>query len=160
MTIYELVEAIGKEYNCLVYPSIGQPFLDTDLSLPKDLKEFYEICGGVRLFIDQPYFLEIVAPTSFLRASSTILGEEIFDDVSQNWFVIARSGSTQFIVIDLSRDKKGFCYDSFWDRFGLVGEMPVVSKSFNDLLSQLYLSKGKRNFWLESDFSYLGDAYD
>jgi hypothetical protein len=59
----------------------------------------------------------------------------------------------------LSKNRNGFCYDSFWERFGLQGEMPIVSKSFFDFLLKQYLSKGKVNYWLESDFNYLGDAY-
>ena len=55
---------------------------------------------------------------------------------------------------------QGKCYDSFWDRHGIAGECTVVAKNFTELLWQLFNSQGKSLFWLNSDFVYIGDAYD
>jgi hypothetical protein len=42
----------------------------------------------------------------------------------------------------------------------MVGECAVVAKNFTELLWQLYRNQGKSLFWLNSDFVYIGDAYD
>lgn len=65
-----------------------------------------------------------------------------------------------YITIDLAEKRLGRCYDSFWDRHGVVGESTIVAKSFTELLSQLFGNQGKSLFWLNSDFVYIGDAYD
>ena len=47
-----------------------------------------------------------------------------------------------FITIDLFKERLGKCYDSFWDRYGVVGEQPIIANSFTELLEQLFKGKG------------------
>lgn len=65
-----------------------------------------------------------------------------------------------YITIDLEKERLGRCYDSFWDRHGVVGECAVIAQTFTELVSQLYSNQGKSLFWLDDKFNYLGDAYD
>lgn len=44
--------------------------------------------------------------------------------------------------------------------YGVVGECTIVAKCFTELLSQLFRNQGKSIFWMDSDFVYIGDAYD
>lgn len=66
----------------------------------------------------------------------------------------------QVITIDLARERIGRCYDSFWDRHGIVGECTIVATTFTELISQLFKNQGQSLFWLERDFVYIGDAYE
>ena len=55
----------------------------------------------------------------------------------------------------------GRCYDSFWDRHGVVGECSVIARSFTELLWNFIYAQGDDiPYWLEENFNYIGDAYD
>ena len=60
----------------------------------------------------------------------------------------------------MAKERLGKCYDSFWDRHGVVGECGIVALNFTELVSQLYSNQGKNLFWLDDNFNYIGDAYD
>ncbi len=112
------------------------------------------------LFPSKEYKISIVHPKDFIRANPEIIGEDIQDDRSYNWFVIATDQNGQYITIDLDSSRLGVCYDSFWDRHGVAGSNPVVAKSFTELLENLYSEGGIGWYWLNNQFSFLGDAYD
>ncbi|MHC5354591.1 SMI1/KNR4 family protein [Myroides sp. LJL115] len=116
--------------------------------------------SSIVLFQNTEYSIKIVGADEFTRANPVIVGEDVEDDISYNWYIIAHDNNSQYISIDLTKDRLGYCYDSFWDRHGLVGEQPIIAKSFTELLKRLYNSKGKSWYWTESDFSFYGDAYD
>jgi hypothetical protein len=42
----------------------------------------------------------------------------------------------------------------------MVGDSRIIAVSFTDLLVGLLANEGKREYWREPDFKYLGDAYD
>jgi hypothetical protein len=65
-----------------------------------------------------------------------------------------------YLTIDLNQERLGRCYDSFYDRHGIVGSYPTIAKSFTELLEQLFNNKGELLYWLNKDFPSLGDAYD
>lgn len=161
MSLRKTIDLIRRERTCRVLPPQGQPLLTEDVSLPADLREFYQLCGGACLYEAQDYGIQIVTPLEFVRANPVIVGEDGTDDVSFNWFIIAHAPALgQYICIDLSATRKGRCYDSFRETHGLAGSMPVVAHSFTDLLERLFESQGKRWYWLEEDFVPLGDAYE
>lgn len=60
----------------------------------------------------------------------------------------------------MSKNRLGYCYDSFWDRYGVVGEQPIIANSFTELLEQLFKGKGGYYYWLQDNFECIGDAYD
>jgi len=113
-----------------------------------------------RFFDDSDYPIKVVGLAEFKRANPIIVGEDAADDASHNWFIIAHDNHSQYITIDLSKNKQGYCYDSFWDRHGVAGEQAVVAKSFTELLQCLYRAKGQSLYWTEQGFQSLGDAYD
>lgn len=157
MAIDDLVYQIKQLENCEVYPTAGLPF--TDLALPPDLEEFYQLCGGATLFKAAEYSIEIVKPIDFVRANPVIAGVDGADDISYEWFVVARADE-QYITIDLNVARQGRCYDSFWDCHALPGDCQIVSLSFEALLENLIKGHGTYWFWLQEDFEDLGDAYD
>jgi antitoxin YokJ len=159
MDIHELLREFLNDASCRTIPPQGLPDLPAGLTLPDDVRVFYEAVGGAVLFPDAEYAIEIVRPDGFVRANPVIIGEQCVDDITFDWFIIAESGD-QYVTIDLHPDRRGRCYDSFWDRHGVVGDCTIVAASFTDLLERLLASRGATWYWLGDDFSSLGDAYD
>ncbi len=157
MSISALIEQLKSLPNCQVTPPTGLP--QSELTLPVDLQEFYRLTGGVRLFADADYAIDIVSPPQFARANPVIVGEDGEDDISFDWFIVAQAGE-QYITIDLNPARLGRCYDSFWDRHGLQGETAIIALSFEELLQRLIQGHGDDWYWLQDHFSSLGDAYD
>ena len=60
----------------------------------------------------------------------------------------------------MSKNRLGYCYDSFWDRYGIAGEQAIIAKSFTELLDRIYNSNGNIWYWIEKNFTPYGDAYD
>lgn len=161
MDIKELIDSIRNTSGCSVYDPCGLPVLNNKMELPKDLKKFYEICGGVSLFEDKEYGFTVVSPIEMVSANPVIVGEVCEEDISSKWYIICKDvGAGNYITIDLAKERLGRCYDSFWDRHGVVGECAIVAKSFTELLSKLIKNGGKSLFWLDDEFDYIGDAYD
>lgn len=128
--------------------------------LPPDVRRFYELCGGVFLFEGKAYTCEIVPSEKFTLSNPVIIGESAEEDISSHWYIIGHDGNGDYISIDLHQDRLGKCYDSFWDRHGIVGDCPIVANSFTELLNQLVQNNGEQWYWLKEDFESLGDAYD
>ncbi|MCM3749953.1 SMI1/KNR4 family protein [Paenibacillus pasadenensis] len=155
----ELIQKISHSHDCTVFPPAGQPS-GMRHDIPGDLETFYKLCGGMLLFEGMDYSITIVPPDQFKTANLVILGEEIEDDRSSDWFVIATDGHSQYITFDLNSNRLGRCYDSFHDRHGIAGSTDVIAHSFTELLTRLFEYGGKYCYWLEDNFSYMGDAYD
>jgi len=160
MDIKELIDKIRNTPDCIVHAPCGLPLENQNIDLPKDLKLFYENCGGITFFTNKAYEFSIVAPRELVLANPIIVGELCEEDISSEWYIICKNVENDYITIDLSSKRLGRCYDSFWDRHGVVGECAIVARNFTELLIQLYNNQGESLFWLEDDFSYIGDAYD
>jgi hypothetical protein len=124
------------------------------------LQFYLENYSGVELFSTAEYTTKVFGVEDFKRANPILVGGDVQDDISYNWFIIATAGNTQYITIDLAKERLGVCYDSFWDRHGVVGAQPIIANSFMELLQALYNNKGECPYWLKDDFQPLGDAYD
>ena len=144
--------------SCRVQPSAGQPE-SFGHKLPDDLHEFYDECGGIDLFVDSSYGLRLVSPGEFLRANPVIRGCLGEDDMSYDWFIVAKNAE-QYITIDLGNERCGRCYDSFWDRHALRGQSQIIAMSFTELFVSLVKSEGKYWYWLRQRGRTYGDAYD
>ena len=157
--INELILEIEKDENCIV-SRLPVPYKKLPYEVPNDLKFYLENYNSIVFFQNTHYSIKIVGLTEFKRANKIIIGEDYDDDISHNWFIIAHDNNSQYITIDLSKDRLGYCYDSFWDRYGVVGEQSIIAKSFTELLERIYASKGNMWYWMREDFSSYGDAYD
>jgi hypothetical protein len=167
MNIIELIQRIAGAPDCRIFPPSGIPdFPARDQALPPDLKAFYERCGGMELFPGSTFGFRIVGPDEFVPANPLLLGDfylknknEIDADESSGWFLIARgTASNQFIVIDLSAKKTGWCYDAFWEVFGTQNSK-VVARSFTELVERLHAARGTDLYWEHNGFD-LGHAYE
>lgn len=160
MNISELINNIRSRDDCIVYKPSGVPLLNFETQLPNDMVEFYKFCGGIVFYPSSKYSFEIVRPENVILANPIIVGDLCPEDISSQWYIIAKDSDNNFITIDLSTERLGRCYDSFWDRHGVVGECMIIATSFSELVLRLYRNNGESIFWLEDDFEYLGDAYD
>ena len=159
-TLEDLIATIANTSDCVVAKRTPPLLFQTEYNLPKDLQYYLENYSYIKLFETAEYPLKIVGFDNFRRANPIIVGEEIKDDISYNWFVIATDGKAQYVTIDLAKERLGKCYDSFWDRHGIVGEQPLIASSFMELLTALFANKGEYPYWLKDDYQSLGDAYD
>ena len=160
MDILKLLDKIKNAEDCIVYSPCGLPVLNEDVKIPDDLKLFYENCGGISFFPNREYGFTIVSPKEVVLANPVIVGELCEDDISSKWYIVCKDIDNNYITIDMAKERLGRCYDSFWDRHGVVGECCIVAENFTELLFQLYTNEGKSLFWLDDDFVYIGDAYD
>ncbi|MDE5778881.1 MAG: SMI1/KNR4 family protein [Lachnospiraceae bacterium] len=160
MDIKKIVEEIRNTAGCIVYSPCGLPNLNKKVKLPNDLKIFYETCGGISFFAGMEYGFTVVGPEEMVLANPVIVGELCEEDISSEWYIICKDAESNYITIDLAMKRLGRCYDSFWDRHGVVGECTIIAKSFTELLLRLFSNQGKSLFWLDYDFAYIGDAYD
>lgn len=160
MIIHEIIEIIKKDPNCEVLQSNGIPNLNEGDELPVDIQQFYNLCGGIHFFKGSEYEFIVVPPEEVILANPVIIGELCEEDISSRWYIICKDTEDNYITFDSSKERNGRCYDSFWDRHGVVGECDIVATNFTELILNLYKSAGKQLFWLSDSFQYLGDAYD
>ncbi|MEK4486105.1 SMI1/KNR4 family protein [Psychrobacillus sp. FSL H8-0484] len=160
MQLQLLIDKVKNFPNCIVHSPSGYPVVEKGHSLPSDLYEFYKICGGIDLFNDCDYGISIVPPKEFVLANPVIIGEKAEFDISSNWYIIGRDKNNDYLTIDLNKLLLGRCYDSNWEIHGVAGSCPVISNSFTELLNSLVMNNGNHWYWLQDDFTSLGDAYD
>jgi antitoxin YokJ len=136
------------------------PVIEPGHLFPADLRQFYELCGGVDFFAGSDYPSQISPPGGLVLANSVIAGSRVPDDISDSWYIIARGDGSEFMTIDLHPDRTGICYDSFLEIHGAPGSEAIIATSFTDLLERILANQGRHWYWLEPDFVSLGDAYD
>jgi antitoxin YokJ len=159
-SIVQVLAQIAATKACLLLPPAGQPSLPPGTPLPADLGAFYSEAGGARLFAGAEYPFTILGPSFVAPTNLRLLGHAKTGDISDHWFTIAEDGNGDFLSIDLSASRLGRCYDSFHETHGVVGSTPIIATSFTELLCRLLANGGTHPYWLASDFSSLGDAYD
>jgi hypothetical protein len=138
------------------------------LSIPDDLRLFYERGFTATLFPGAPFEWRIVGPWELVPASPRLLGVELAEEIARDdpdeltngCFVFAETGpgsTDSLIVVDLHPGRLGRYYSASWDCYGLVGEMPVVALSADEAHRQLLATEGQTVTL--PDLGY-GDAYD
>ncbi|WLF84079.1 SMI1/KNR4 family protein [Moraxella sp. ZY210820] len=147
--MYDLIQKISTNPDCHVIPKLNY---HSDLNLPKDLLEFYRYCNGVELFIHSKYTYKIVSIDEITRTDLNVLGELMNEGSSVHWYNIAQDNNGDFLSIDLSENNFGCCYDSFYETYGLIGDMPMIAQSFGELLLRLFESQGKYLYWQKEDW--------
>lgn len=157
----DLIDGLRDDPTCVFAPPVDV-VESMSGALPDDLREFYRSCGGLVLFSDAPFVWEIVGPDGLVPTNLEVVGEQVEDDITSSWFVIARQrgDSGSLISIDLSRARLGWCYDSDVEVHGLVGDSAILAFSFTELLGELIGARGQYVFWAHEQFVSKGDAYD
>jgi hypothetical protein len=167
----QLLRQIADLPGCRVLPAAGPVTVASNRVIPEDVRQLYELCGGVLLFEDASFPRRVCGPDAFVPASPRLLTPQLAQrvaaenpaDLTNNCYVIADGGqglSTEpHVVIDLSSERSGLCYAVAWDTYGLVGEMPVVARSVVELLEAL-LTDGGNDALPMGVADAAGDAYD
>lgn len=159
--IEQLLTQVKTLPYCRIFEPDGLPSIDEKKHiLPEDIEHFYSLCGGLALYENEEYPVYFVSPEEFVLANPVIVGELCEEDISSSWYIVCNDGKDEYLTIDLSKERLGRCYDSFFDRHALVGESQIIATSFTDLLERLIKNKGQHWYWLKDDFNYFGDAYD
>lgn len=96
--IEEIVARIKNTSDCFVNPPEGLPENSSEYTLPDDLQEFYQFCGGVSLFRSSAYSMNIVSPKEFLLANPVLftgIREDDLraskEDISWTWYIVGRT---------------------------------------------------------------------
>ncbi|WP_409346489.1 SMI1/KNR4 family protein [Paenibacillus sp. MBLB4367] len=160
MDIPLLIQQIISMPYCTIEVPAGIPATNELHPLPPDVWQFYQLCGGLTLYENKGYPVHIVPPEKFVLANPILVGELCEEDISSHWYMIADNGNGEYLTIDLHPKRAGRCFDSFWDRHGIMGDCAIIARSFTEMLASLVESKGDRWYWLKEDFISLGDAYD
>jgi hypothetical protein len=158
--IMRVAESIRGRSDCRALPPAGLPKVEAGHRLPDDMAGFYSECGGADLFLGRDFAVRICTPCEFVPSNPEIVGEQVPDDITSSWYIVARGGSGEYISIDLHPDRHGLCYDSFHEVHGVVGSSVVLATSFTDLVRRLLAADGGHWYWLERGRVPLGDAYD
>jgi hypothetical protein len=140
-------------------PNSSLPVLPGNLSYPPDLVEFYQLCGGAKLFSPQSDNISftLLPPSEIKQTNMVIVGSACDDDISSSWYVICKTDNNDYISIDLSIERSGRCYDSNHEVHAVAGSCPIIALSFKELILSIYASNGDDIFWRGKDY---GDAYD
>lgn len=160
MDVEQILSLIAATPDCFVRPVAGKPSMAEPYLLPDDLTRFYDLCGGVVLYENAGCSTSVVPPQEVVPANPVIRGEAIRGDISETWFIVADDLNGDYFTIDLSSDRLGLCYDSFWDSHAQVGDCKIVAATFTDFLVRMLNNKGQHWYFLQPDFVSLGDAYD
>jgi hypothetical protein len=151
-SLAQLIEAYRVRPDCVVYPPCGIPTLAEGHVLSADLRQFYEACGGIALFVETPFAITIVPPDRLVLANPVIFrlppeGDIThyipLDDISWSWYIIGEGEPSLggwYVTIDLSPARLGRCYDSFWDVHPF--NSTIIAHSFTELLLKLFPYEG------------------
>lgn len=163
--IEQIIEALKDSSEHEFLPIESEINKDKLELLPKDLQFFYTHFTNATL--NKGKFTEIkivglkdLTPINkFLYPPDDDIWEELAGDMSNEWFLLATSESlSQYISIDLRKDKLGYCYDSFLQTHANPGDSLIIAQSFTELL--INLSKNQNEwYWLNDNFCGYGDAY-
>lgn len=120
---------------------------DPQLTIPKSLIEFYNLCSGIEntVYQDEDLFLSIVPPEEFKWVPEVILGNAlkklrsgIEEEIFWNWYIIGRGDTDEYFAIDLAPERSGRCYFFNFYFFGQKNTMSIVANSLAELL-QVFL---------------------
>lgn len=168
MNIADLMSYIANLPDCVIHPvserkSVSLP----SLSLPDDMKYFYELCNGVILYLNTEWEFRVAGLDKLLRmdivAFEPITEERLslltLKSISRDWYCIGRGDFTPHFSVDLSPNRRGWCFNTDWSLY--PSESYRVTKSFTELLHNLVNSKGtESDFWdeiPEEERVYFGD---
>ncbi|HLL80277.1 MAG TPA: SMI1/KNR4 family protein [Ktedonobacteraceae bacterium] len=167
MSLQDLLIRISNTPDCEIFPATGLPKIQPQHTLPEDVRNFYTLCGGVKLYETQSKRIRILPPERVELANPILmrgLTSEQYatsaEDISWSWYLIAEDYGGNYVTIDFSQERLGRCYDSFFDRHAMPGYCPVIASSFTEFLTRLFENQEEYPYWNLPSFSALGDAYD
>ena len=120
--ITTLLKAISALPTCEIYPPTQLPMLHQGHILPDDLLEFYQLCGGLVLYTESAFPITIVPPQDVVPANTVLFAGLDVQDItttyshpSWSWYILCDCCDSNYLTIDLSKGRLGYCYDSRWE---------------------------------------------
>lgn len=163
--IDDLIDELKQMGTCIVYPP-GKSIAinESGRQIPEDLERFYQLCGGIDFYPDDPVRQFRIFASSDVRLATPVIRKELFEecpedyanDISQFWYLLGNQGREENLVIDLHPDRVGRCYDGYIGTYA-SSDCRIISDSFTDALKMFVASGGE---WNLSKVGELGYAYD
>lgn len=128
----------------------SEPLVDLPVhpTLPEDLKDFYRTFGGGEFFPGSAWSFAICAADELQRSDMYVVGEDIGEEVSANWYVIATCDDQTISICLAEGPEFGRCYDSYWDIYPTADPSTLIAASFTDLLEMIVSNRGHSLFWI------------
>ena len=88
-------------------------------AVPADLRQFYEICGGLVLFSDAPFVWRSLHP-ELIPSHPEIVGEQFADDITASWFSVASTrprwsqAASDATISETKHPRNGRCGCGWW----------------------------------------------
>ena len=162
MSIKELLKSIENNSNFIVKEPCGLPQIENNHTIPKDVKEFYFLCGGIECYIKEGGFpLSILSPDNIISTNVLLFKTNYPNDISFSWYTIADAYDGNYISIDFDIKRLGRCYESFEYSHASKGYCPIIALSFTELLINIITYTGDYFYWKDNiKFKSHGDGYD
>ena len=159
-TIADVIRRLRENAHCSVAPPVGLPVTRPGHAIPEDVLEFFRQTGGASLYAGRDYEFNVLAPGEIQQINVLLHCAVDAPDISDSWYAVVEDGNGDYLSVDFDESRLGRCYDSFHETHGLIGQTPVIARSFTELLARLLDNAGAYPYWLRDDFERLGDAYD
>jgi len=149
MQLLDVLEEARRRSDCVILPPTSQPHAHrSDEAVPADVLTFYESCGEATFFAGTTGEMRILSPERVVPANPTIVGDPGDDDpVSRSSYLIASNSTGDFVTVDMSVERGGRLYDSFYELHGVVGSWPVIAASFTTFIWDVWQTQGEYLFW-------------
>jgi hypothetical protein len=153
-----ILSELRARSDCTFQSATRLPDLPNGLTLPEDLKAFYQEFSEARLFGDpsDPEYT-ISKPEEFVQIGVAIMDELSSNPVQHSWYALAHVQDGNYIAIDCHPDRLGYCYDAFHETIDDLSYCTVIARSFTELMNAA-ISAGDSTWWLEEDFEGYGTA--
>jgi hypothetical protein len=149
MRLLDVLDEARRRSDCVILPPTSQPHAHrSGEAVPADVLTFYKSCGGATFFAGTTSEVRILGPEQVVPANPVIVGDPGDDEpVSRSSYLIAQNGNGDFITVDMSFERGGRIYDSFYELHGVVGSWPVIAASFTTFIFDVWQTQGESLFW-------------
>lgn len=77
-----------------------------------------------------------------------VFGEDVGDELSASWYVIATSDDHTISICLSEGNEFGWCYDFYWDIYPAADSTTLIATSFTDLLEMIVSDGYRFLFWI------------
>src|SRR4051794_14483425 len=126
-SVDDILDELQERDDCIFRPATRLPALPDGLHLPPDLAAFYSRFSEAKLFghpSDPRY--HIPKPGEFVQIGIAIYGQPTAEPVQRSCFALAHVQDGNYIAIDCSMSRLGYCYDAFHETIDLPDYCKVI----------------------------------
>ncbi len=95
--LQRILKSISETNGCKLVKREKPINIEVGFILPDDLRFYFENYNSITFWEKSNYSMKIVGIEGFKKANPIIIGEDVPDDISNNWFIIAED-NPQFIT--------------------------------------------------------------